>query len=239
VLERFFESRGINFRSEDIELGPTEYYLCGGHGITGVRINEKAAASIPGLYAAGDAAHGQGYLTGAMVLGELAVETATEDIAGLKGIDFDASDDLKAIDGKINSWKSGTSDISIDEFEYKVRRMITNYVVPPKNDYKLNRALETMAKMRQEMKVLVQVETIHDLVKAFEVDNIITSAVLSAKAALERKESRWGWWHYRSDYPEKDESFEKHVIVRKGSDEDDVLVYLKDTQRLSIEGRVL
>ena len=43
VQQRFFEGRGINFRTGDIELWPTEYYLCGGHGMTGIFVDEKAA----------------------------------------------------------------------------------------------------------------------------------------------------------------------------------------------------
>jgi succinate dehydrogenase/fumarate reductase flavoprotein subunit len=236
VLERFFEGRGINFRTKDIELGPTEYYLCGGHGITGVKINDKAESSIEGLYAAGDTAHAQGYLTGAFVLGELAVETATEAIATLEDVDFDASDCVEKINQKIKSWWNSNSNVSIDEFEYKVRRMINNYVTPPKNEFKLNRALEVMKQMRQEMKQIIKIDSVHDLVKAFEVDNIITCAILSAKAALERKESRWGWWHYRSDFPETDKFFEKHVVVKRGASDEDVLVYLKDPVRLVTEG---
>ena len=51
-----FEGRGIDFRRDDIELWPTEYQLCGGHGISGVLINRKAQTATPGLFAAGDVA---------------------------------------------------------------------------------------------------------------------------------------------------------------------------------------
>ena len=36
VQERFYEGRGVNFRDGEIELWPTECFLCGGHGLTGV-----------------------------------------------------------------------------------------------------------------------------------------------------------------------------------------------------------
>ncbi|MEW6049002.1 MAG: FAD-binding protein, partial [Bacillota bacterium] len=51
VLKRFLEHRGIDFRRKDVELAPTEFFLCGGHGLTGVAVDERGAASVPGLYA--------------------------------------------------------------------------------------------------------------------------------------------------------------------------------------------
>ena len=54
VQERFFKGRGVDFRTGEIELWPTDCYLCGGHGLTGIRINEKGESSVPGLYAAGN-----------------------------------------------------------------------------------------------------------------------------------------------------------------------------------------
>jgi len=238
VLERFFKGRGVDFRTSDIELGPTEFYLCGGHGITGVKINEKAASSIPGLYAAGDTAHGQAYLTGAFVLGELAAENATEEGKHNK-CDMTAKygQYIEKLQDKISKWEDSYGKVSIEEFEFKVRRMINNFVVPPKNEYKLKRALEVMEQLQDELSSEVKIDAIHDLVKAFEVESIITCAKLSAKAALERKESRWGYWHYRSDYPETNEQYTKHIVVKKGEKDNDILTYFKDPQRMFIDGR--
>ena len=56
IQKRFFEQRGINFREKPIELFPTEYFLCGGHGLTGLVVDEGAKTSLDGLYAAGDVA---------------------------------------------------------------------------------------------------------------------------------------------------------------------------------------
>lgn len=78
VQQRFFEGRGINFRTGDIELWPTEFYLCGGHGLTGIFVDERAATTLPGLYAAGDVSLvARGHLSGAFVFGEIAAEEAT------------------------------------------------------------------------------------------------------------------------------------------------------------------
>lgn len=223
VLKRFFAGRGVDFRHRDIELGPTEYFLCGGHGITGVAVDEWAASTVPGLYAAGDAANvARGHLTGAFVFGEIAAESALERDSGVEP-DCDMEAAVRLFRRKVEGWMGSKECVGVDEFEYKVRRVINNYVVPPKNEVKLRRALESMALLRRDLAEKVRIEGVSDLVKALEVENIITCAVLSASASLERKESRWGFWHYRSDYPETDPAWEQHVAVYRGEVEDEVL----------------
>lgn len=232
VIKRFFEGRGINFRERDIELAPTEFQLCGGHGITGIAVDEKAASSIPGLYAAGDASNvARGHLTGAFVFGEIAAESAMADINF--NVDCDVIKVAEKFINKVQAWENNEGTIGVDEFEYKVRRMINAYVVPPKNEIKLNRALETLGFLKKELKEKVRVKSKNDLFKALEVENIITCAMLSARASLERKESRWGFWHFRSDYPEKSPDWEKHVVISKGKNEDEILATAVSVNRLS------
>mgnify|MGYP002551211192 CR=1 FL=1 len=77
VQERFFKGRGVDFRTGEIELWPTDCYLCGGHGLTGIRINERGESSVPGLYAAGDVSLvARGHLSGAFTYGQITAENA-------------------------------------------------------------------------------------------------------------------------------------------------------------------
>lgn len=65
----------------------------------------------------------------------------------------------------------------------------------------------------------------HDLFKAYEVENIIHCAAMSALASKERKESRWGLWHMRSDYPMKDdEHWMQHIVLKQGDSFDDIRI---------------
>jgi len=76
-VKRFLEERGLNFRRDDLELATSELFLCGGHGLSGLQVDENAATTVAGLYAAGDTAPApRGYLTGAFVFGEIAAESA-------------------------------------------------------------------------------------------------------------------------------------------------------------------
>jgi succinate dehydrogenase/fumarate reductase flavoprotein subunit len=193
VQERFFQGRGVDFRSGEIELWPTECFLCGGHGLTGVRVNEKAETTIAGLYAAGDTSLvARGHLSGAFVFGEIAAESATEFAADAHKTELETNQISAFVKNQENRFNQSGNPIPIEEFEYKVRRIINDYIVPPKNDYKLNNALWWMDRFRKELKEQVRVRDVHDLFKTYEVENIIQCATMSALASNERKESRWG-----------------------------------------------
>jgi succinate dehydrogenase/fumarate reductase flavoprotein subunit len=238
VQERFFQGRDVNFRSGEIELWPTECFLCGGHGLTGVRVNEKAETTVAGLYAAGDTSLvARGHLSGAFVFGEIAAENATEFAADAHKTELETNQISAFIKNQENRFNQSGNPIPIEEFEYKVRRIINDYIVPPKNDYKLNNALWWMDRFRRELTEQVRVRDVHDLFKAYEVDNIIQCATMSATASNERKESRWGLWHYRTDYQERnDQEWLKHIVLKQGEAPEDVQVSHKEILRMSQSG---
>ncbi|NQU04337.1 MAG: FAD-binding protein, partial [Syntrophaceae bacterium] len=239
VQERFFKGRGVDFRSGEIELWPTECFLCGGHGQTGVRVNENAETTVQGLYAAGDTSLvARGHLSGAFIIGEIAAESATEFAAGAGGTDVETDQVSAFIRGKEERLDQSGNQIPIEEFEYKVRRLINDYVVPPKNDYKLNRALWWMDRFRKELRDMVRVSDIHDLFKVYEVENIIQCATMSAMASKERTESRWGMWHFREDYRERnDEDWMKHIVLTQGEAPEDVRISHREIIKLESEDK--
>jgi succinate dehydrogenase/fumarate reductase flavoprotein subunit len=232
--QRFYEGRGIDFRTGEIELWPTEVFLCGGHGLTGVRVNENAETSVKGLYAAGDTSLvARGHLSGAFVFGEIAAESATDFAAGIDQSDLDPQQVETFTEKRHRRMAQRDGAVTIEEFEYKVRRIINDYIRPPKNDYKLERALWWMKRFRQELGEIVRVSDMHDLFKTYEVENIIECATLSAIASRERKESRWLPWHYRSDYPKPGGGqWLKHIVLTKGRENGDVTVAFKDIIRM-------
>ncbi|MEW6262186.1 MAG: FAD-dependent oxidoreductase [Thermodesulfobacteriota bacterium] len=232
--KRFYQGRGVDFRSGEIELWPTECYLCGGHGLTGVVVNEKAETAVPGLYAAGDTSLvARGHLSGAFVYGEIAAESAAEYVGRRGAVGPDLAQVEDVIRDKAAKLSQSHRAIAIEEFEYKVRRIITDYIAPPKNEYKLKRALWWMDRFRRELADLVRIQDNHDLFKAYEIENIIQCAQLSAVASLERRESRWGLWHYRSDFPASDDRWLKHIVLRQGENPSDVVVSHRDIVRMA------
>ena len=230
VQERFFKGRGVDFRSGEIELWPTECFLCGGHGMTGVRVNEKAETAVPGLYAAGDTSLvARGHLSGAFVFGEISAESATEYAAKAETVELDRDQVSAFIMRRDAKLEQSGNPIPVEEFEYKVRRIINDYIVPPKNEYKLNNALWWMDRFRKELIELVRIRDVHDLFKAYEVENIIQCATMSATASKERKESRWGMWHFRHDYPDvNDREWMKHIVLSRGEALEDIKISHKE-----------
>lgn len=213
VIERFLKGRGLDLRKNDLELATSELFLCGGHGLSGLDIDETAATSIPGLYAAGDTAPvPRGYLTGAFVYGEVAAESAVK-FSKDRGQPVPDEKSYLVSNNKIERLKrQSNAPAPVRDFEFKVRRRINEYLTPPKNDYKLNKLQSYLEIMKNELMTMVKIEDQRDLFLALEVENIVDSAILSTAASLERKESRWGFWHQRGDYPKRDDkNWAKHI----------------------------
>ena len=230
ACERFHAGRDNNFRTGEIELWPTEVFLCGGHGLTGVRINEEGETNIPGLYAAGDTSLcARAHLSGAFVYGEISAENATERAKTIAHQEVDRAEVDTVLQLLAARRAQAKNPVSVEEFEYKIRRIIGDYLKPPKNEYKLNRMLWWVKRFREELCTMVRVENDHDLFKILEVENILNCAMLSAVASKERTESRWFPWHYRTDFPEKnDAAWLKHIVLTKGDTPADVNVRHKE-----------
>ncbi|OLS30713.1 MAG: L-aspartate oxidase [Candidatus Heimdallarchaeota archaeon AB_125] len=232
IQKKFWENRGVDFREGLIELGETEYQLCGGHGLTGIVVNEKAETTLKGLYAAGDVACVPlQHLTGAFVFGEVAAEEAVKFVNNNDLGEVDQNlikDEEQRLLNVMDNNKSGS--ISVKDFEYKVRRTISDYAIPPKNEIKLKRFLWWLPRFRDDMKD-IQVTDHHELSRYEEIQFILDSAELSVHASLAREESRWGWFHHRTDYPEKDDgNWLKHVVLEKGLKSGEVQTLLVDIE---------
>jgi succinate dehydrogenase/fumarate reductase flavoprotein subunit len=62
--------------------------------------------------------------------------------------------------------------------------------------------------------------------RAAEVGFILDCAEMAARASLFRTESRWGLYHHRQDYPERNDT-EWHVHVQVKKSEDGVMTVFK------------
>jgi len=99
--------------------------------------------------------------------------------------------------------------------EYKLRRLVNDYLQPPKSEYKMEIGLRNFVRY-QETLDLMGARDPHELMRCMEVHFIRDCAEMAARASLFRRESRWGLYHYHLDYPEKnnDEWF-CHVNLKK------------------------
>jgi succinate dehydrogenase/fumarate reductase flavoprotein subunit len=100
--------------------------------------------------------------------------------------------------------------------EYKIRRLVNDYLQPPKVTRKMEIGMERFAEIRQDIGRL-QARDPHELMRAMEVNFILDCAEMAAVSSMFRTESRWGLYHNRIDYPETDnENWYVHVQTMKG-----------------------
>lgn len=212
---RFHEGRGENYRTHGVEMNISEIGLCSGHSASGVWVNEKAETTVPGLYAAGDMAGvPHNYMIGAFVYGRIAGENAMEYVAGLEHVEPDP-EFLAAEQERIYRPLQQPNGIPHTQVEYKLRRLVNDYLQPPKSPHKMEIGLEKFASYHDTLD-LMGANDPHELMRCMEVHFIRDCAEMAARASLFRKESRWGLYHYRLDYPEKNnEEWFCHVNLKK------------------------
>jgi succinate dehydrogenase/fumarate reductase flavoprotein subunit len=213
---RFHEGRGENYRTHGVEMNISEIGLCSGHSASGVWVNEKAETTVPGLYAAGDMASvPHNYMIGAFVYGRIAGENAMDYVQSLEHVEPDA-EFLKAEQDRIYAPLNQPNGVPHTQVEYKLRRLVNDYLQPPKSPHKMDIGLQKFVAYEETLNIMGASDP-HELMRCMEVHFIRDCAEMAARASLYRKESRWGLYHYRTDYPEKnnDEWF-CHVNIKKG-----------------------
>ncbi|MBW4434478.1 MAG: fumarate reductase/succinate dehydrogenase flavoprotein subunit [Pelatocladus maniniholoensis HA4357-MV3] len=212
---RFHEGRGENYRTHGVEMHISEIGLCSGHSASGVWVNEKAETTVPGLYAAGDMASvPHNYMIGAFVFGRLAGIHAVDYIQNLEHIEPDL-DFLAAEKARIYAPLTRQNGIPHTQVEYKLRRLINDYLQPPKVGHKMEIGLNYFTRYSETLDMMGARDP-HELMRCMEVHFIRDCAEMAARSSLYRRESRWGLYHYRLDYPEKNnEEWFCHVNLKK------------------------
>ncbi|MED4602179.1 fumarate reductase/succinate dehydrogenase flavoprotein subunit [Paenibacillus validus] len=240
--DRFHAGRGKDYRTDMVELHFSEVGLCSGHSASGVLVNHEAETSMEGLYAAGDMASvPHQYLLGALTFGKVAGTNASNYAAQTERLGADPSQ-IEAERARIERLRANPNGVPHQQVEYKIRRIVTQYLMPPKTTTKMEIALEKIEHFRRVDLELLGANDPHELGRALEIHSIVDCAELMAKASLFRKESRWGFYHYYLDYPERDDAnWLKRVIVKKGADGEtqlttrDLPPYIFEPQRPSSE----
>jgi len=231
---RFHEGRGENYRTHGVEMNISEIGLCSGHSASGVWVNEKAETTVPGLYAAGDMASvPHNYMIGAFVFGLLAGTNAVEYVADVDQVDPDR-EFLEAEKARIYAPLTRANGVPHTQVEYKLRRFVNDYLQPPKVDHKMEIGLKNFVRYHETLD-LMGARDPHELMRCMEVHFIRDCAEMAARASLYRRESRWGLYHYRVDYPEKnnDEWF-CHVNLKK-DDADEMVLFKRPVEPYLVE----
>jgi succinate dehydrogenase/fumarate reductase flavoprotein subunit len=212
---RFHLGREQSYDKDLVEMHISEIGLCSGHSASGVWVSERGETSVPGLYAAGDmACIPHNYLLGALTYGQICAENASRYCAELEGAPVPEG----AVEGerqRVLAPRGRPNGLPPHQFEYKVRRMVNDYLQPPKTDVRMHTGLRHFMRAKEELEEL-GANNPHDLMRAMECHFIRDCAEMAARASIYRTESRWGLYHHRLDYPELDnEHWFCHVNLKK------------------------
>jgi len=215
---RFHEGRGLDYRTGMIEMHISEIGLCSGHSASGVWVDEHARTTVPGLYAAGDlACVPHNYMLGAFTYGKFAGEDAAEYCTEhvLPAID---SEFVDAERRRVYAPLEREDGLPPAQVEYKLRRMVNDYLQPPKVTRKMEIGLQRFEEIAQDLERMSAANP-HEMMRAAEVWSIRDCAEMAARASLFRTESRWGLYHYRVDYPDRnDDDWFVHTQLKKAED---------------------
>ena len=179
---RFHEGRDVNYRQRMVEMHISEVGFC----------------------CAGDMASvAHNYMLGAFVYGQICGESAVEFVKSRSEPELDEDFIIRELE-RIQAPMKRADGIPPEQMEYKVRRLVNDYLQPPKVTKKMEIGLERILAVREDVPQLCARDP-HELLRAMEVQSIIDCAEMAARASLYRTESRWGLYHYRVDFPDQDD----------------------------------
>jgi L-aspartate oxidase len=191
----------LNITRELIPVSPAAHYMMGG-----VRTGLNGSTNIDGLYAAGEVA-----CTGVHGANRLASNSLLEGLVyGYRaGV---AASQQEGQWPKVKVQERKTSDISAPDFDLEevrtsLRRLMWEKVGIIRCSVSLNEAMEKLL----EWKHILEMD--FNTRRGLELKNMLTVAFMITEAALERKGSVGA--HYRSDYKERGENWQRHISVRK------------------------
>jgi succinate dehydrogenase/fumarate reductase flavoprotein subunit len=212
----FHQNRTTDYRKDMIEMHISEIGFCSGHSASGVFVDEFARTTVPGLYAAGDMASvPHNYMLGAFTNGAIAGEDAMDFAENVDFADFDPAD-IAIEQERVLAPTKREDGIPPNQIEYKTRRLVNDYLQPPKVTMKYELAQKRFAEVREDMEKHMMVRNAHELMRSLEAASIVDCADMAAHASLYRTESRWGLYHLRTDYPEKNnEDWFCHTVLSK------------------------
>ncbi|HVG51678.1 MAG TPA: fumarate reductase/succinate dehydrogenase flavoprotein subunit [Xanthobacteraceae bacterium] len=213
---RFHEGRGTNYRERMVEMHISEIGFCSGHSASGVYVDEFARTTVKGLYAAGDMASvPHNYMLGAFTNGAVAGEDAVAYASGIDLAEYDQDDVLRE-QTRVLAPTLRDDGIPPNQLEYKVRRLVNDYLQPPKVTAKMVIGQRRLAEARDDLDGRLVARDAHELMRSLEVASILDCADMAAFSSLFRTESRWGLYHHRVDYPQKnDAEWFCHTILSK------------------------
>ena len=209
IARDYMREKGVDLNSQIVEIAVFAHAINGG-----VNIDESASSTLPGLYAAGEAAggpHGADRLGGNMmvtcqVFGKIAGENAAKWAAQNKAATYSNMQPSEKIMQILH--KRLDNEILIKELQ----EINQNNLLVCRSEESLSRVLQFTENAAHELETAKTQDDVDT--DNFRLYAMLLSSRLMAKAALQRKESRGS--HFREDYPQKDSLESKPAVQKRG-----------------------
>lgn len=214
TLPDFIEQKGIDLAKDPLELMPSEGMQSGPSEVcgTGIMIDEGTASTVPGLFAAGDCTDQMRCVHICTTGGYLAGKMAAEYAKGCVGEPKVSSSQIKELKEKTFASLRAPGRISYRKFEDTIRKMLWQNAGPARNERSLNVALEKLEELGKYFKE-IRAENYHELMRVSETEQIMQVAKMMCTASLARKETRFGVYHHRTDFPETSPEYEGQIVL--------------------------
>ncbi|MBC2723895.1 adenylyl-sulfate reductase subunit alpha [Desulfosporosinus sp.] len=216
--------RGKGPSVENVEIEGTEPYIVGGHTASGYWVDTKRAATLVGLYAAGDVAGGspQKYVTGCFAEGEIAALSAMSYIERIKPVSIDREQIINKFSNVTRFLKNSPGLLRVEDLEEAMQKVMDEYAGGISAGYMVN--MDKLFIAREQIKILLDRSTflrandMHELVFIYEVIDRLYVCQVVIEHLIARKETRWHCYNENADYPKKDdEHFFRYVNSRYGN----------------------
>ena len=229
TMFRQFMDIGVDIRKEPMIIAPTAHHTMGG-----IKINENCETNINGLFACGEVAggiHGANRLGGnaladTQVFGAIAGKSANNYAengnknTNLNKINEYTKELINNIKNEINDLKNkdntnnNTNDMeNVYNLINSLKNTMWNFVSIVRTEEGLNKALEEINDLKNKLNNIKLNGTV-EILRYFDLKNMIVVSELIIKSALKRKESRGA--HYRKDFPETVEEFKGNLVAHNG-----------------------
>jgi fumarate reductase (CoM/CoB) subunit A len=224
MLRQFLDT-GVDIRKEPMEVAPTAHHLMGG-----LVIDENAATSLKGLWAAGEVTggiHGGNRLGGnaladTQVFGKRAGENAAKHAKKVGKPPINLAQVKKEVE-RARSFLERKEGIRPVQIRTKLAELMWDKVGIFRTGKELREAISEIERIKTEELPRLYVtgkgtRYNHEWIKALEVENMVLTAEMIARAALMREESRGA--HYRRDFPKTDnKNWFVNIVIKQENGE--------------------
>lgn len=197
---------GIDIEKEDIPVSPAAHYFMGG-----IKIDVDGSTNIPGLYAAGEVSsagiHGANRLASNSLLDGLVFGHRAGRAAARYAAEFDSKRLSSHRRKRAKTVKGSLKKDEILKLRLELKKIMWENVGIIRSGDSLRKAVEKIGRIESKLDFTSRDES------EIELKNMALISGLTAKAALERTESRGA--HFRTDHPKQnDADWKRHLIYK-------------------------